>query len=207
MSVLDRLRKEASPVARRRRVSAARSWVTYSPKRAKTVGLVVALVLAVGIFGGVAKTSMFVQQVTYDAQMGKYKQSLVAPTDSGTLTLQPLVPNPEATTPPAPPTADATAEALARKWVQTWLGGPSAASQAVWAQRLRPMLLPSLFPSYAAANRSLIPKATITSVTSVMKGNKAYATVTLSNGVVTLVVMEGAPGRWLVDEFTDIAAD
>ncbi len=207
MSVLDKLRKKTNPVARRRRVSAIRSWVTWSPARARAVILTVEAVLAVAVIGGLLQAALWVQNSRYEAEKAQYEQSLVTTPDPGIVVAQPLVPAAGSTTPPAPPRADPTAEALARKWVQTWLGGPSAASQKVWVERLRPMLLPSLFPSYAAASRSLIPKATITSATSVMKGGKAYATVTLSNGVVTLVVMEGAPGRWLVDEFTDIPAD
>lgn len=211
MSVLDKLRTKTNPVARRRRVSAIRSWITYSPSRARAVILTIEVVLAVAVIGGVLRATIWVQDSKFQADQVTYEQSLTTPTDGSVVVPQPLVPDPAATTSATnvmPPKADPTAEATAVRFVNLWLAGRTAKSQAAWINQLRPVVAPGQLAIYNTVGRSRIPNTKVKNVTSTLLiDGKAYSTINLTNGVTVLATLTGSSQNWAVAEFTDVQAD
>lgn len=207
MKVLEMLRPTQGKVARRRRVSFLRSWVTYSPKRAKTTILVVELVLGAAVIIGLTRTVVWVQDARYQAEVAQYEESLVAPTDSPVMRAEPLVPDAPAVA-PSSPTAfpallDAEAEAAARGFMGAWLAGRDAETSAEWLATLKPFTDPTLFALFADTDRSLIPASTVTKAsTSSKPGGRALTSFTLSDGSVIGVGTVRSGSGWVA---TDIS--
>lgn len=189
--------------------SRVRAWVTYSPQRLRGTVVAVLAVLTVAGFAVAVRAVVFYQDTTYRQAQATYEQAVKDANEANATPTPAVTPT---TTPTEagglPPAPDPTAEATAVRFVNLWLAGRTAKSQAAWMDTLTPVVAPDELAKYRTVTRSLIPAAKVKKVASTyLIDGKAYTTIHLTGGTLVLVTLTGSPENWAVAGFTDVQED
>lgn len=150
------------------RLAAVRTWVTWTPRRARTVvgialTLVVALPLAVGLVRGAIAGDPAAAATVTDGRGGPPSVPAADP-DAGApvVSASPTGPNDEDI--PVTPAQQEAAAATARQFAALWLAGAYVPDRKRWAATMAGLVDPSLLPYLESTPASAVPRTTVTTV-------------------------------------------
>ena len=217
----------------RRRASAFITWVLWSRRNFMRTAIGAAVIVGVATAAFVIPAMFKVQNAVYEQQVAAYEaqqakkasEAVQAVADGATqaaadaeakASRTTAAPEPSTTkAAPAPATGtpqvvtpsggiEAAPQAASRAFLGAWMKASTAPSGQAWIEGLRPYTAPELLELFNLTDRSTVPTAKITAMTSVTVGSTAHVSALMGDRGSIALVLEQQGGRWVV---TDVAPE